>query len=159
MLRTAGLWMLVAQAPAVAPVRLAGPAPSDASADLPLERWVAAVLAAAALLIATAVVLRAVGLRRRPAAERAFDALARKMKLGPRRVGVVRRMAARAAMPPVALLISAHAFARASEAASEAVRNVNSRTLGPTPEQVEDVRRLLFGAVPATPVVARRRSA
>lgn len=64
--------------------------------------------------------------RRHAPVERAFRAMARRLRLGRARAELVRVMAEDRDMPPVTLLISQHAFDRA---ASGSTRNLDAQTL------------------------------
>jgi len=143
----------------LAPLGLEGAAPVGTGGQFDWDRWAASGLAAAALMLAAAALLRILDRRRRPPAERAFDVLSRRMKLRPRKAAVVRRLAARAGMPPVALLISEHAFARASQRVGDGAAGERAGGLGPSRDQVEDVRRALFGQSSTKDSVRLRRSA
>jgi uncharacterized iron-regulated membrane protein len=73
--------------------------------------------------------------RRNAPVERAFRAMARRLRLGRRRAELVRVLAEDRNLPPVSLLISEHAFDAAARAST---RNLESRTL-------EQLRHDLFG--------------
>jgi len=118
------------------PVWLARPA--EASAQPAIAPWWAFVLGWV-LLVALA---WRWALRRREHAldprEHAFRALSRKLRLNGRERRAVRRLGSGAGVPPVALLISEHAFSRAQGRAD------GKNEAAPDPEVVARVRSRVF---------------
>lgn len=114
------------------PASADSPAPH---AGLPTWLWIACGLAAA-LVVGGAISWLAWRDRRRNApVERAFRAMSRRLRLGRARAELVRTIAEDRDLPPVALLISQHAF---DHAAATSTRSLD-------PQVVSAARHYIFG--------------
>lgn len=116
---------------AIEPVRLVTDQPEPAFAA---SFWIGAIaLAAASLIIGAAVSWWAWRDRRRAEpGERAFRALALRLRLSPRSWAALRRLSRRSGVPAAALLLSEHAFTRAASNAPEPALQHLHRRLFPS---------------------------